>query len=65
VGASLPKCDRCWKLAMVASLCSNYSILAAIVAYVVGGGMAARGAPTIGVPLPPPPPLPLLPPRPL
>ncbi len=58
---SLLECDRCWRLAMVARLCSNCLILVAIVAYIIGGGVAARGAPTVGVPLPPPPPLPPLP----
>jgi hypothetical protein len=40
---------------MVASLCSNYSILTAIIASIVGGRVVTGGAPTVGVPLPPPP----------
>jgi hypothetical protein len=40
---------------MVASLCSNYSILAAIAASVIGGRVAMGGALTASVPLPPPP----------
>jgi len=38
---------------MVASFCSNYSILATIVVFVVRGGVVVGGALTVGVPLPP------------
>jgi len=39
---------------MVTNLYSNFLILVAIVASVVGGGVAMGGAPTVGVPLPAP-----------